>query len=171
LDRPEEILPLVAEDEDAPAGRRGARVDRARASLDLVLHVERLAGDRWRIDSAGERMQRAEGGDGHRGGGPQARAAGHHRSDLDPQRPWDLALLDRLLHVPESRLVERGAIREPFSVGPDEDLGSEVDRGAQGGLAEDDRVLDNEAYLTRRGGVTHRRRIDLRVQPCALVVV
>src|SRR5207237_162108 len=168
LDRPEEILPLVAEDEEAPTGRRGARVDRARASLDLMLHVERLAGDRWRIDPAGERMQRAEGGDRHRGGGPQARAAGHHRSDLDPPRPWDLALLDRFLHVPESRLVERGAVREPFSVGPDEDLGSEVDRGAQGGLAEDDRVLPEEDQLPRSGGGHHRRFFALRLNPAAL---
>src|SRR5207249_2689990 len=101
-------------------------------------------------------------------GGRTARWSNQRRPSPSIHQRRGVALLDRLLHVPESWLVERGAVREPFSVGPDEDLGSQVDRRAQGGLAEDHRVLPEEDQLPRGGGGHRRRFFALRLNPAAL---
>src|SRR5437773_2473173 len=162
LNRPKEVVPGNGADEDGGPvdGRR--RVDRARPALDLVLDLERRAGDGFRSHSPLEGGEGSEGRDGDRGGGPEAAPEGDHRSDLEPQGRALPGRPDGPPHVRVLRVLEGGAVHEPLVVDPREHLRAEVDRGREGGLPEDDRVLPEQDELPRGGGARHPVRNQRR---------
>src|SRR5207247_10973872 len=110
---PQEPLPGLLADEDGRTVSGRARVDRARAALDAVLHIERAAGDRLRVHGALEGGEGAEGRDGHRRGGSEAATEGDHRADLEPQGRAVPVGLDRPPDVRVLRVLAGCTLNEP----------------------------------------------------------
>src|SRR5205823_12366304 len=118
FDRPEESILRLLEDEDAAPRAGGARVDGARAPLNLMLDFERLSCDRPRIEGACRPVQGPQGGDADRGRRAQSSPARDPRPDFDPERPFDFRLPHARFDVAIPRLIERRSVREPLLVRP-----------------------------------------------------
>ena len=138
---------------------RGARVDRARPSLHAVLDLERGAGDSFDVHRTLQRGEGPQGSDAHGRGRAEAAPEGDHRPDLEPEWGPFPSGLDRPTDVRVLRVLEGGAVDEPLIVQARVHLRAEVDRGREGGLSEDDRVLPEEDQLPGGGGPRHRVRI------------